>query len=56
MAGEIRPGASIEEAKELLNNDPARQLKGTDALQAWMQGYPTRPWPTLPACTSTSRT
>ncbi|CAI3795049.1 DUF885 domain-containing protein [Pseudarthrobacter sp. MM222] len=38
VAGEIRAGASIEEAKELLNNDPARQLKGTDALQAWMQG------------------
>ena len=37
VAGEIRPGASIEEAKEILNNDPARQLKGTDALQAWMQ-------------------
>jgi uncharacterized protein (DUF885 family) len=38
VAGDIRAGASIEEAKELLNNDPARQLKGTDALQAWMQG------------------
>lgn len=37
VAGEIRPGATVEEAKELLNNDPARQLKGTDALQAWMQ-------------------
>ncbi|MDQ0851085.1 uncharacterized protein (DUF885 family) [Arthrobacter sp. B3I9] len=38
VAGQIRPGASIEEAKELLDNDPARRLKGTDALQAWMQG------------------
>ena len=37
VAEEIRPGATIEEAKEILNNDPARQLKGTDALQAWMQ-------------------
>lgn len=37
VADQIRPGASIEEAKEILNNDPARQLKGTDALQAWMQ-------------------
>ncbi|MFF2244442.1 DUF885 domain-containing protein [Arthrobacter sp. NPDC058130] len=37
VAGEIRPGATIEEAKEILDNDPARQLKGTDALQAWMQ-------------------
>ena len=37
VAGEIRSGATVEEAKEILNNDPARQLKGTDALQAWMQ-------------------
>ena len=37
VAGEIRPGATIEEAKEVLNNDPSRQLKGTGALQAWMQ-------------------
>ena len=37
VAGEIRQGATIEEAKEALNNDPARQLKGTDALRAWMQ-------------------
>ncbi|MHA7223704.1 DUF885 domain-containing protein [Arthrobacter sp. RHLT1-20] len=38
VAGEIRPGATVEEAKEVLNNDPARQLKGTDTLRAWMQG------------------
>ena len=37
VAEEIKPGATIEEAKEILNTDPARQLKGTDALQAWMQ-------------------
>ena len=37
VAAQIRPGATIEEAKEILNNDPARQLKGTDALKAWMQ-------------------
>lgn len=37
VAHQIKPGASIEEAKSLLNNDPARQIKGTDALQAWMQ-------------------
>jgi uncharacterized protein (DUF885 family) len=37
VAGEIKPGATIAEAKEILNSDPARQLKGTDALQAWMQ-------------------
>lgn len=37
VAEEIRPGASIEEAKKILDNDPARRLKGTDALKAWMQ-------------------
>jgi uncharacterized protein (DUF885 family) len=37
VAGEIKPGASIAEAKEILNSDPARRLKGTDALKAWMQ-------------------
>lgn len=37
VAHQIKPGASIEEAKSLLNNDPARQIKGTDALQSWMQ-------------------
>ncbi|MFJ4227018.1 DUF885 domain-containing protein [Paenarthrobacter nicotinovorans] len=37
IAGQIKPGASIEEAKSILNNDPARQIKGTDALKAWMQ-------------------
>lgn len=37
VANQIRPGASIAEAKEILDNDPSRQLKGTDALRAWMQ-------------------
>ena len=37
VAEQIRPGASIAEAKEILNQDPARQLAGTDALKAWMQ-------------------
>lgn len=37
VAAEIRQGASVKEAKEILNNDPARQLKGTDALKTWMQ-------------------
>ena len=37
VAERIRPGATVEEAKALLNEDPARQLKGTDALRAWMQ-------------------
>ncbi|MFP3481150.1 DUF885 family protein, partial [Burkholderia sp. SIMBA_057] len=42
VAAQILPGASIEEAKSILNNDPARQLKGTDALKAWMQGLSDR--------------
>ncbi|MDR6637641.1 DUF885 domain-containing protein [Paenarthrobacter nitroguajacolicus] len=37
VAAQIKPGASIEEAKAILNSDPARQIKGTDALKAWMQ-------------------
>lgn len=42
VAAQIRPGATIDEAKEILNNDPARQIKGTDALKAWMQGLSDR--------------
>ena len=42
VAGEIRTGATVAEAKEILNNDPSRQLKGTDALTAWMQGLSDR--------------
>ncbi|MFE4195303.1 DUF885 domain-containing protein [Paenarthrobacter sp. NPDC056912] len=37
VAEQIKPGATIDEAKSILNNDPARQIKGTDALKAWMQ-------------------
>ncbi|MBO1266442.1 DUF885 domain-containing protein [Arthrobacter cavernae] len=42
VAGQIKPGASIEEAKAILNNDPTRQIKGTDKLKAWMQGLSDR--------------
>ncbi|MFJ5955619.1 DUF885 domain-containing protein [Paenarthrobacter sp. NPDC092416] len=42
VAEQIKPGASIEEAKNVLNNDPARQIKGTEALKAWMQGLSDR--------------
>lgn len=38
VAAAIKPGATIAEAKEILNNGPARQLKGTEALREWMQG------------------
>ncbi len=38
VAEEIKPGASIAEAKKILNEDPARQLQGTAALRDWMQG------------------
>lgn len=37
VAEEIEPGAGIERAKQLLDEDPARQLHGTDELKAWMQ-------------------
>ncbi|ALE05202.1 hypothetical protein AL755_06430 [Arthrobacter sp. ERGS1:01] len=37
VAQQIKPGASIAEAKAVLNADPARTLHGTDALTAWMQ-------------------
>ncbi|GAA1364217.1 DUF885 domain-containing protein [Arthrobacter rhombi] len=37
VAEKVKPGASIAEAKEILNADAARQLKGTDELKAWMQ-------------------
>ncbi|POH60618.1 DUF885 domain-containing protein [Arthrobacter glacialis] len=37
VAEQIKPGASIEEAKAVLNSDPARALQGTEALTAWMQ-------------------
>jgi uncharacterized protein (DUF885 family) len=36
-AERIRPGATIEEAREVLRADPARRLQGTPDLQAWMQ-------------------
>jgi uncharacterized protein (DUF885 family) len=37
IANEIKPGASVEEAIEFLDNDQSRKLNGTDALQKWMQ-------------------
>lgn len=38
VAQRIRPGATIAEAKAILNDDPERSLHGTDALREWMQG------------------
>lgn len=37
IAGEIKAGASVEEAIAFLDQDPSRKLHGTDALQRWMQ-------------------
>lgn len=37
VAQQIKPGASVQEAKAILDADPARQLAGTAALQEWMQ-------------------
>ena len=38
VAEQIKPGATIEEAIEVLSADPAYLLEGTDALRTWMQG------------------
>lgn len=37
IAREITPGASVEEAIAFLEADESRKLRGTAALQAWMQ-------------------
>jgi len=37
IANEILPGATVEEAVAHLEQDPARKLHGTEALQRWMQ-------------------
>jgi uncharacterized protein (DUF885 family) len=37
VAEQIEPGASIERAREVLNNDLSRKLHGTEALRDWMQ-------------------
>jgi len=37
VARQIKPGASVLEAIEFLDTDPARKLHGTEALQRWMQ-------------------
>jgi len=37
IADQILPGATVAEAIQHLDADPARKLHGTDALQAWMQ-------------------
>jgi uncharacterized protein (DUF885 family) len=36
-AERIRPGATVKEAVAILDEDPAYQLDGTDALREWMQ-------------------
>ena len=37
IAGEIKAGASVKEAIDLLDADQTRKLNGTDELKAWMQ-------------------
>ncbi|NYI67908.1 DUF885 domain-containing protein [Spelaeicoccus albus] len=37
VARQIKPGAGVQEAMELLDADPARRLNSTAELQAWMQ-------------------
>lgn len=38
VAQQIKPGATVKEAIDILDADPAYQLNGTDELKAWMQG------------------
>ncbi len=37
VANEIKPGGTVAEAIEVLNNDPSRKLHSTEELKAWMQ-------------------
>jgi uncharacterized protein (DUF885 family) len=37
VADKIRPGASVAEAIEALNNDPARRIDGKENFRDWMQ-------------------
>ena len=37
VANQIKPGATVAEAVEILDKDPSKKLHGTYALQAWMQ-------------------
>jgi uncharacterized protein (DUF885 family) len=37
VANLIKPGASVAEAVEILDQDPSKKLRGTDELKAWMQ-------------------
>ena len=37
VANLIKPGASVAEAVEILDQDPSKKLHGTDELKAWMQ-------------------
>ncbi|MFW0110720.1 DUF885 domain-containing protein [Rothia sp. P13129] len=47
VAEQIKPGASIEEAKAVLDADPERTLHGTEELKAWMQNLSDRAVETL---------
>ena len=37
VAEQVLPGGTLKEAMSLLDDDPARTLRGTEALQRWMQ-------------------
>jgi uncharacterized protein (DUF885 family) len=54
VANEIKPGASVQEAIEVLNNDASRKLHSTDELKRWMQNQATQPSRNLTECTSIS--
>ena len=41
-ASAIKPGASIDEAIEILDSDPERMIKGEDKFRQWMQDLQNR--------------
>jgi len=38
IAAKLRPGLTVRQTKQALDDDPAYQLQGSDAMRTWMQG------------------
>ena len=51
----VRPGATVEEAVAILDEDPARRVEGRENFRAWMQELAERTISELDGMTSTSR-
>ena len=48
----VRPGATVEEAVAILDEDPARRVEGRENFRAWMQEHAEIAWELLRACSS----